>query len=512
MASIDLKGANNSSSEISIKVSNKIPRTPPKLVKSTSNRSTSDVSNEQEGRSRTKSKNSPTANSSRHARSASVKCNERDRAYSFSSQPTKFSDRDRSNSTSAVKRKRPGNSQNDQSCGVCEELFILDDYNTFNCIACNLCLIQFHPICVELTTADINAITHLGDKIKWYCPRCNAGAANLHKANILFDERIGKVEKSLTKLDKSVVTLQSENKEIKNDIQTIKSNHTDDVKSLDEKIECNKGDIDENSSDIKSNTNRINAMKQEITTLNLKYDTLKETMLATMKAEVNEQVGKINITPVNPVDLTETDAENEIAKAKRTIDKYTEDKMKEIREAQFPPLGSNEKEDPNQVIKSQTYHQSLSNAVREEFNELEEIKRRKNQILIMNMKENNSTAEDLKKLHELFILLKLDKEVIITQAIRLGEKRRDNKPRFIRVTLQDLELRRKILAKATTLRDIPSDSDFAYVYIKPNLTKLQNEKSKNLQEDLRARRLMNQDSTKDFKISKGKIIEIAKNH
>ena len=49
----------------------------------------------------------------------------------------------------------------------------------------------------------------------------------------------------------------------------------------------------------------------------------------------------------------------------------------------------------------------------------------------MNMKENNSTAEDLKKLHELFILLKLDKEVIITQAIRLGEKRRDNKPRFI---------------------------------------------------------------------------------
>ena len=76
------------------------------------------------------------------------------------------------------------------------------------------------------------------------------------------------------------------------------------------------------------------------------------------------------------------------------------------------------------------------------------------------------------------------------------------------MTVQDLETRRKILAKATSLRNVPDGNDFARVYIKPNLTKQQNEQSKNLQEDLRQRKLAN--PNKSFKISKGKIVEINK--
>ena len=99
----------------------------------------------------------------------------------------------------------------------------------------------------------------------------------------------------------------------------------------------------------------------------------------------------------------------------------------------------------------------------------------------------------------------MNDEVIVTEAIRLGEKRRDNKHRFLRVTLESLETKRKILAKATTLRDVPEGSDYHKVFIKPNLTVKQNEISKNLREDLRVRRL--EEPTKRFKITKGKIVE-----
>ena len=84
--------------------------------------------------------------------------------------------------------------------------------------------------------------------------------------------------------------------------------------------------------------------------------------------------------------------------------------------------------------------------------------------------ESKSKTEDRNKLQDLFSLLKLNQEVRIKEAIRLGEKRRDGKHRFLRVTLEDLSMKRDILAKATSLRNVPEGHDLHKVYIKPNLT------------------------------------------
>ena len=206
----------------------------------------------------------------------------------------------------------------------------------------------------------------------------------------------------------------------------------------------------------------------------------------------------------------DSEIKDKIVSFKAQIDEYATKKAEEFHNAEFPMLPSANDTTSNKasqnVVQSQTFYQRFSTAVRGELSEMEEIKRRKNQLLIMNLKESRTNAEDLNKIKELFNILKLDKEVIINETVRLGEKRRDNKPRFVRVTLQDLEIRRKILAKATTLREIPSGSDFYQVYIKPNLTKQQNEQSKNLQEELRARRLANPELK--LKISKGKIVNV----
>ena len=141
--------------------------------------------------------------------------------------------------------------------------------------------------------------------------------------------------------------------------------------------------------------------------------------------------------------------------------------------------------------------------------EREEIMRRKFQLVIFNLKEANSADDDMKQTLELLKLLKIDQDIDIDELVRMG-RRSNEKPRLIRITLKDLTTKRKILAKATTLRDVPEGSVFAKVYIKPNLTAQQLKESKNLQEELRARRL--QDPSLRLKIHRGKIVPVSENH
>ena len=505
---------NNSTGENSIIVVNKIHRTPPRNVslsqqtlpandvsvfnknpqtppKSNTSKPPADVRNVSKksisppNRSRSKSKSSPKV--SKGHRSSSVVSTSRDRTNSV---------------TTVNKRKRHNTSQKDRTCAVCDNVFVSTDQDSVNCDCCQA---WYHSRCVNLSLAELKAIALLADKIMWYCPGCKLGAENLHKANIMFNERINSLENSVKKIENTTTNIKSEQKSMKEDIQLVKTKHSNDITKVEELIETNKGYIDVNSSDIKHNTTRINEVKANIGTLNLKVDNLQQNMLNNLRDEIKAD-NELNIViPENTVN-----AETQLANIKSQIDEYTNQKLQEIRDAEFPRLTPSTETASNasNQIPTQTYYQRFSSAVRDEFNELEEIKRRKNQLLIMNLKESRNSTEDVTKIHELFNLLKLDKEVIITEAIRLGEKRRDSKPRFIRVTVQDLETRRKILAKATSLRNVPDGNDFARVYIKPNLTKQQNEQSKNLQEDLRQRKLAN--PNKSFKISKGKIVEINK--
>ena len=100
--------------------------------------------------------------------------------------------------------------------------------------------------------------------------------------------------------------------------------------------------------------------------------------------------------------------------------------------------------------------------------------------------------------------MSIEEEIIIKEITRMGKVRDDNKPRFIRLKLETLAMKRKILSSATKLRQLPSTDTYAKVYFKPDLTKKQQQESKKLYVELKVKRLQDQDN--HYIIAKGKII------
>ena len=477
----------NQNSDDAIQVINKIHRTPPNAGHRSRKISTDNVSKSSRSQSRSQS----------------------------------VSSRGRSSSTSKsnTKRKREGN---EPVCGVCKKEFIKGKED---CVECDLCFRWFHgPTCVNLSKKEIAAITLLGDKICWYCLDCSVGASTLHKQTKLLNDAIGKLdsEVSLLKSQQSanLQTLTIANQNIAKNYNDIKSNST--------RISTAKQDIVVLQTNQQVNTTKINTLNTKVDTItkSMKEDisnqidikvkdeviaetiknevktqtqTIEANLLAKLEAQLNltveEKMNKDeNPTPVNTDDI------------KKAVD----EKFNEIYNAEFPTVPQQVNSINTENINSRTiYPTRFTKAVQEEIAEREEILKRKNQLIVMNVKESKSEDEDRIKLKGLFDLLKLNKEIVVTEAIRLGEKRRDNKPRFLRVTLADLGMKREILANATKLRDVPEGNEYYKVFIKPNLTAKQNEVSKNLQVELRERRL--KDTSKKYKISKGKIIEVPTN-
>ena len=90
-------------------------------------------------------------------------------------------------------------------------------------------------------------------------------------------------------------------------------------------------------------------------------------------------------------------------------------------------------------------------------------------------------------------------------VLRLGKPNPD-RPRLLKVVVPNSENRQKILLKAKDLRKSTCKETREKVYIRPDQTKKQQLESKNLRDDLRARRLQN--PTKMYRIVKGVIEEI----
>ena len=75
-----------------------------------------------------------------------------------------------------------------------------------------------------------------------------------------------------------------------------------------------------------------------------------------------------------------------------------------------------------------------------------------------------------------------------------------NKPRLLRVEIGDLAAKREILRNATKLR---ASSKWSNVYVSPDLTLKEREQSKQLREELRARKASGE---KDLYIKFGRIV------
>ena len=350
----------------------------------------------------------------------------------------------------------------DTHCSGCGNKFDDD-----NCVLCECCKRWYHAACVDLTVDEIKAFALLGPKAHWFCESCDAGAKELYEQHVEFKSRLDKYEKAID----SVKVKQSEMQE---DIAKLQRDGSNDRKNIDtiyEDTTALKVQEIANNNKIKANSESVIKMKKDISDLEdtQKANTEKlKNIKEIIKTEVNDVISKLNLN-------------------------------------QFPPLNTpddNMDAAPPAVKEKLTQFRQFVNT---QCAERDEIMKRKCQLMIFNLKEAGTAEADKQQVYDLLNLLQIDEQIQIEDMTRMG-KQKEGKHKPIRITVQNVSVKRKILAKATKLREVPSTDKFAFVYIKPNLTIQQWKDSKNLNEDLRTRRLA--EPTKTLKISRGKIIEV----
>lgn len=160
-----------------------------------------------------------------------------------------------------------------------------------------------------------------------------------------------------------------------------------------------------------------------------------------------------------------------------------------------------------QTLPTTTNKEQMFELFNEHSVERERIKARAANLILHNLPESRSVEEDISKVKDIIKDILKIADFEITNATRLGFYDR-NKSRLFRITLSDVADKKKILSRATFLREVDENHPYASVYIRPDMTPKQVEASKNLQSQLRETRLQNQGTGKVFKISRGKIVEV----
>ena len=156
-------------------------------------------------------------------------------------------------------------------------------------------------------------------------------------------------------------------------------------------------------------------------------------------------------------------------------------------------------------VSPNTNRANITTVVNEALKEKEDIQNRKMNLVIHNLEEPTDDATEDALLKTLINdKLGIEDEITMTDITRLGNRRDDGLPRMLKIELQTLSMKRKILSCATKLRQLPEQDKFAKVFVKPDLTKKQQQESKNLYEILKKTRIDDPDNR--YKIYRGNII------
>ena len=141
--------------------------------------------------------------------------------------------------------------------------------------------------------------------------------------------------------------------------------------------------------------------------------------------------------------------------------------------------------------------------VREEIEERRQIEQRRSNLMIMNLEDKHTDQEDCQAL---FKYVGTDEEdVEIETTIRIG-RRDTGRIQPLKVVMKHTHHKKKILSKATVLRDQQTPAQFEQVYIRPDLTIKQQREQKNLRDEIKELRSLHPD--KRYKIQRGCIIEV----
>jgi len=157
---------------------------------------------------------------------------------------------------------------------------------------------------------------------------------------------------------------------------------------------------------------------------------------------------------------------------------------------------------------SEVFEQKLNDkvkVVKEDLAEKMEIEKRKQNLVVWGLKENDTTSDepkskDIEAVKEMLKSgLKVDADKHVLEVQRIG-KFEQGKVRPLRVKINTLEGRTEIMTRAWTLKDSVTCKN---IYISPDLTKRQQKVDKELRDKLKEIRVTNQNA----RIKQGRIIE-----
>ena len=468
--------------------------------------------------------------------------------------------RDRSNSlvTAAEKRKRSASltreGRNTKGkpilCPRCNKDFVVKE----DAVECECCSRWFHYNCEGLTKKEFDAVILLKKKSHWYCNDCSAGAALLYEDSSRLRRKQAKLEEELKVMKQKQSEADKNCEDIKQSVQTAEEN----IKAIDIKVENlkrdrsqDKNELDKITQDnqtsktnIASNAEKIKKLSEEhgktqedvnaLTEKVKKLETLESSVETKILTKVGEWVNKSiddKKLDLKLVEIVKGTVDDTLKEYKDDSGKVSiADVVKKCVNEQFQTLKETEKVQIKYVDEQIKVVDGKISALKDDYPALpkpndefdvnysedrlmaavverEEIRKRKLQLVISHLKEKPNKEDDKRQVQELFGLMSPNKEIKITDMVRLGKPQtQPDKHRMIKVTVETLEMKRELLAKATRLRQVPENSVFHKVYVKPNLTKNQLEKSKNLQDQLV--KVREKYPNQKFKISMGQIKEV----
>ena len=373
---------------------------------------------------------------------------------------------------SSSQSKLPPKNNTIQNCGKCKKE--VQNVGT-NAVICQICSVWFHYPCVGINDKDTSLLQN--QQIYWFCSECNPAASTII-------EQIYHLKTAQEMLKSTIEAAKTDM------IQTAKDYVDVEIESLKESLKTR---ISNNITKAKSDMNADidNKLTAEIaksklvtsTELETKVTTAVENKVETIKTEVSKSYAQATSTNLKLDDVKKaiTDEVNSQAiHFKTEVETY----KKDVIEKEFPTL--------------------LNKGVWEEANERDRIKKRECNLIVHNLPETQEKDDDLKNMCAIFKDVLFVNDVNISNLTRLGEKK--DRDRLLRITVQDTATKKRILSRATELRNLPDEDYFSRVYLRPDLTPKQQEASKNLYATLLEVR--EQDPTNHYKISKGSIVKV----
>ena len=227
-------------------------------------------------------------------------------------------------------------------------------------------------------------------------------------------------------MEKTVNKVSTEQKDIKDDISQIQTDiakDREDINAIYEDTSSIKVREIANASKIKSNSEAVSKIETDIAKFERQQKSNSEKLnniKTTIRSEVSEMVKEQVVEHIKGLNLD------------------------------FPPLTvANNTEAP--TPETQEKISKFREFVNSQCAERDEIMKRKCQLMIFNLKEAGNADADKKQVDDLLALLELDEKPVIEQLVRMG-KQKEGKHKPIRITLDSLSSKRKILANAKKLR------------------------------------------------------------